>query len=61
MVQKKQEDSGEQVTKAEQVNPEKVQKVKKEKVVKSKTTGSGKKCLRLTAASSTWAGSRMIG
>ncbi|WKL03498.1 hypothetical protein Q0F98_08000 [Paenibacillus amylolyticus] len=34
MVQKKQNDSGEQVTKAEQVNPEKVQKVKKEKVVK---------------------------
>lgn len=47
LVQKKQNDSGEQVTEAEQVNPEKVQKVKKEKVVKSKTTGSGKRLFKI--------------
>lgn len=47
LVQKKQKDSGEQVTKAEQVNPEKVQKVKKEKVVKSKTTGTGKRLFKI--------------
>ncbi|WP_413373113.1 methyl-accepting chemotaxis protein [Paenibacillus taichungensis] len=37
LVQKKQKDSGEEITKPEKVKPEKVQKVKKEKVVKSKT------------------------
>ncbi|SEO86123.1 methyl-accepting chemotaxis protein [Paenibacillus sp. OK076] len=37
MVQKKQNDSGEELTKPEKVKPEKVQKVKKEKGVKSKT------------------------
>jgi len=37
LVQKKQMDSGEELTKPEKVKPEKVQKVKKEKVVKSKT------------------------
>lgn len=37
LVQKKQKDSGEELTKPEKVKPEKVQKVKKEKVVKSKT------------------------
>lgn len=47
LVQKKQKDSGEQVTKDEQVNPEQVQKVKKEKVGKSKITGDGKKLLKL--------------
>lgn len=37
LVQKKQKDSGEELTTPEKVKPEKVQKVKKEKVVKSKT------------------------
>ncbi|MFE6078332.1 methyl-accepting chemotaxis protein [Paenibacillus sp. NPDC057886] len=37
LVQKKQKDSGEELTIPEKVKPEKVQKVKKEKVVKSKT------------------------
>lgn len=37
LVQKKQNDSGEELTKPEKVKPEKVQKVKKEKGVKSKT------------------------
>lgn len=37
LVQKKQKDSGEELTTPEKVKPEKVQKVKKEKVAKRKT------------------------
>ncbi|WDQ32547.1 methyl-accepting chemotaxis protein [Paenibacillus marchantiae] len=48
LVQKKQKDSGEELTTPEKVKPEKVQKVKKEKGVKSKTgDASGKKSFTL--------------
>ncbi|WP_258530645.1 MULTISPECIES: methyl-accepting chemotaxis protein [Paenibacillus] len=48
LVQKKQKDSGEELTIPEKVKPEKVQKVKKEKGVKSKTGDtSGKKSFTL--------------
>ncbi|SDL57641.1 methyl-accepting chemotaxis protein [Paenibacillus sp. OK060] len=48
MVQKKQKDSGEELKIPEKVKPEKVQKVKKEKGVKSKTgDASGKKSFTL--------------
>ncbi|WP_408892621.1 methyl-accepting chemotaxis protein [Paenibacillus taichungensis] len=43
LVQKKQKDSGEELTIPEKVKPEKVQKVKKEKGVKSKTGDSSSK------------------
>ncbi|QOS80717.1 methyl-accepting chemotaxis protein [Paenibacillus sp. JNUCC31] len=48
LVQKKQKDSGEEITTPEKVKPEKVQKVKKEKVVKSKTGDTpGRKSFKL--------------
>ncbi|WP_240343085.1 methyl-accepting chemotaxis protein [Paenibacillus sp. ALJ109b] len=50
LVQKKQKDSGEELTIPEKVKPEKVQKVKKEKGVKSKTgDASGKKSFTLNS------------
>ncbi|MFS0858367.1 methyl-accepting chemotaxis protein [Paenibacillus taichungensis] len=50
LVQKKQKDSGEELTTPEKVKPEKVQKVKKEKGVKSKTgDASGKKSFTLNS------------
>ncbi|WP_246318226.1 methyl-accepting chemotaxis protein [Paenibacillus taichungensis] len=50
LVQKKQKDSGEELTTPEKVKPEKVQKVKKEKGVKSKTgDASSKKSFTLNS------------
>ncbi|WP_180287142.1 methyl-accepting chemotaxis protein [Paenibacillus sp. LK1] len=50
LVQKKQKDSGEELTTPEKVKPEKVQKVKKEKGVKSKTGDAlGKKSFTLNS------------